>query len=331
MMTLSGLTSPFRIKRRTAGRKACIPGACALLLASLPLTGAHAQQDAPPLDVRQVLHELDQAEAKQADASRSKRQKLLATLQGGLANGSAGSKLYEDATRAVNFAGKNQESSEFAEWKKNNAALLRSEPMQSAIRLHLHYLFLGLQQAAGGETASKTPAQFLQYAQELSTFLTSKNSASLPKEADNLLRRPVREGVFSRWLDLSDMLPNDKQWTPIAGNFDAILETNVRTPLRDSKDPQIIAAWNVQLENLGKQTQASALNIESDNLQKITRPRLIFGRANDKILLGQTNSGQKDILQIIREYPQHPDWIKWVTTLREQLGGGKTAPDVAGS
>lgn len=293
----------------------------AALLAALSLTAGRAQQDAPPLDTQQVLHELDQAEAKQADVARTRRQKLQAAIQGGLANGSAGVKLYEDAVRAVSFAGKSQESSEFSNWKKNNAALLRSEQMQSAIRLHLSYLLLGLQQMANDESAAKSPAQYLQYAQNLSTFLTAKTSAELPKEARSLLNDPVRKGVFYSWLNLSDMLPGDKQWAPTAGGLNEILETNVRTPLRETKDPLILNAWNVQLENLGKQTESSALNIESDNLQKITRPRFIFGRANDKILLGQTNSGQKDILQIIREFPQHPDWAKWVTTLRAQLGG----------
>lgn len=292
---------------------------------ALTLSEIQAQQDASPLDTASVLYELDQAEAKQTGALQTRRQKLQGVLQGGLANGSAAAKLYEDATRELSFIGKSSSAAEFSEWRKNNAALLRSERMQSALRLHLRYLLLGLQQTSSEEAAAKMPALYLQYARELSAFLTTKTSEQVPKEAAELLnKKPARESLFARWLELPNMLPHDKQWEPFAGNLNNILETNVRAPLRSEKDPQILAAWDLQMDTLGKLTQLSNLTSESENLQKNIRPQLLFARANDKILVGQVNSGQKDMLQIIRDYPQHPNWANWVTTLRNYLKGPST-------
>lgn len=300
------------------------PARLIVCVCTLALAGVHAQQDSSPLDPAAVLHELDQAQAKQANAQQTRRQKLQGTLQSGLTSNSAAAKLYEDATKDLFFAGKSSSASEFSEWKKNNAALLRSERMQSALRLHLRYLLLGLQQTSGEENAEKMPANYLQYARELAAFLTTKTTDPVPKEAEDLLQKPAREGLFSRWLLLADLLPNDKQWEPAAGKLNSILESNIRAPLRDKKDPQILVAWDIQMDTLGKQTQLSTLSSETEKLQKIIRPLFLFARANDKILVGQVNSGQKDMLQIIREFPQHTNWDEWVAALRSQLSTEKS-------
>lgn len=299
---------------------------CAAIFFAAPFVNyALAQQDAPPLDAMQVLGELDQAEARQAASARARRMKLQGTLQQGAAGGSAAANLYEDAIRATRFAGKDKQAAEFAEWKKANGDLLRSPRMQDAIRLHLRHLALGLQQSSG-ETAAQMPALFLQHARDLAEYLTDKPTTPDPREASDLLQRPAREGIVVRWLAMGDLLPKDEEWEAAAGNVDGILEKNVRAPWRKEKDPKIMAAWDLQIGLLDKRAQSAALTIESDNLQKIARPRLVFARANDKILLGQTNSGQKDILLIIREYPQHPDWPQWVARLRTLLGGAGNEP-----
>ncbi len=289
-------------------------------------TAAPAQQDAPPLDAQQVLQELEQAETRQAEATRARRQKLQSTLQEGLAGGPAAAKLYEDAVRSTRFEGKDAQASEFAAWKKGSAEMLRSNAMQDAIRLHLRHLLLGLQQSGGNIAAPQMAANWQQYARELSAFLTDKPGTPPPREAMELLQRPVREGVFARWLALPDLLPRDGEWEGSAGNIDGILETNVRGPMRKEKDPRLLSTWDLQLDVLAKRAQSAALTMESENLEKITRPRLVYARAGDKILLGQTNAGQKDILLLVRQYPQHPDWAKWVAKLRELLGGAGNAP-----
>ncbi len=297
-----------------------------ILTAGTATFPAKAQQDAMPLDAKQVLYQLEQAETKQAEATRARRQKMQSMLQEGLAGGPAATKLYEEAVRGTRFEGRSQQATEFAEWKKTNSEMLRSNWMQGAILLHLRYLLLGLQQTGGKIAAPQMAANSQQYARDLAAFLTDKPDAPPSREGLDLLQRPARDGVFVRWLSMSDLLPRDGEWEASAGNIDGILETNVRAPMRKEKDPRLLTTWELQLDLLLKRAQSATLTIESGNLEKITRPRLIYGRAGDKILLGQTNAGQKDILQIIREYPQHPDWPTWVAKLRELLGSTGTAP-----
>ncbi len=285
-----------------------------------------AQQDMPPLDAAQVLRELEAAEKKQADSSRQRRQQIRATLQQGLASDAAASKLYEDAVRGTRFEGKDSQAAEFAEWRKTNAELLRSDRLQKAIQLHLRYLLLGMQRTSDGETAAAMAAPSLQYARDLAAFQADKSPAPLPREGAELLQRPAREGIFARWLSLSSDLPGDKEWESAAGNLDGILEKNIRAPWRAQKDARLLAAWDMQMDALSKRALGAELDIEADNIARTAKPRLVFNRASDKALLGQPNAAQKDILLLIREYPAHPDWPSWVARLREMLGGTPPAP-----
>lgn len=293
-----------------------------MMAAALPV---RAQQDIPPLDGAQVLRELEAAEKKQAEAVRQRQQQIRATLQQGLTSDAAAAKLYEDAVRGTRFEGKDSQAAEFAEWKKTNSELLRSDRLRRAIQLHLRYLLLGMQRASDGETAAAMAAPSFQYARDLAAFQGDKSAAPLPREGAELLQRPAREGIFARWLSLSPDLPGDKEWESTAGHLDGILEKNVRVPWRAQKDARLLTAWDLQMDALSKRALGAELNIEADNIGKTAKPRLVFNRASDKALLGQPNAAQKDILQLIREYPAHPDWPSWVARLREMLGGTQPA------
>lgn len=287
---------------------------------------AEAQQDSQPLDAAQVLRELEAAEKRQGEASRQRRQQVRAVLQQGLAGDAAAAKLYEDAVRETRFAGKDAQAAEFAEWKKNNAELLRSDKLQRAIQLHLRYLLLGVQRTTDREASAPMAAPSMQYAKDLAAFLAEKSPQPLAREGADLLQRSARDGIFSRWLAMQDLLPDDREWEPAAGNIDGILEKNVRTPWRKEKDARVLGAWDLQIDVLSRRASVADLNIEADAIEKTAKPRLVFKKADDKVLLGQPNSAQKDMLQLIRQYPAHPDWPSWVARLRELIGGASAPP-----
>lgn len=297
-----------------------------LIAAAATMLPARAQQDSQPLDAPQVLRELETAERRRGEASRQRRQQIRSALQQGLAGDAAAANLYEDAVRQTRFAGKDAQAAEFAEWKRNNAELLRSDRLQRAIQLHLHYLMLGMQRTTEKETSASMAAPAMQYAKDLASFLAEKSPQPLPREGAELLQRPARDGIFSRWLAMQDLLPDDKQWEPAAGNIDGILEKNVRVPWRKEKDPRLLAAWDLQIDVLSRRAFAADLNIEADEIGKTAKPRLVFKKADDKVLLGQPNAAQKDMLELIRQYPAHPDWSAWVARLRELLGGAAAPP-----
>lgn len=195
--------------------------------------------------------------------------------------------------------------------------------MRQAIQLHVRYLLLSLQHAEE-PSADLTPA-VLQYAAGLAEADAKTPRSRLPREAGDLLNKPVSEGVFAKWLILDERLPDPKLWEPSAGNLAGILEKNVRAPLRGKDDTRVLQAWDLQINALNASAQAAANPTEAGRLKNIALPAAIFGRATDRAVLGQPNRAATEILQLIRTQPAHPDWPSWTAKLRDQLNAG-TSP-----
>ena len=275
--------------------------------------------DASPLDRGQVLRELDslaEVREQQAKASLSARREALAAAAEG---GSKAAVAYEKAVAALHTGS----NADFADWSRDKADLLRSEAMQKAIALHARYLLLGLdmRQAAASpaSSAEAAPSRFIAYAKELGAFQDEqKGFAATPKEAKELLDKPVREEVFFRWLGLGDYLPEKDRWEEKAGNLEGILEKNVRAPLRAAKSSKVLAAWDTQIEWLqaraSRTSEAEALRTKQTDI-----PRAIYGRALDKRQLGMRNAFLRDALSLAKQHPGHPDWDEWVRSIRSEL------------
>jgi hypothetical protein len=263
---------------------------------------------------------LDQLEAKQNDLREATRARLVDALRSGLASNPAGAKLYEQAIEATRFEGMKGEASAFQNWKKANADLLRSPEMQGAIRLHLQYLLLGLQRGSAKESPAFAVDSW-NYARELAAFITPKGRPTLlPKEAAALLTQSCADGPFSKWLALTPWLPKGKTWEPAAGNLAGILEKNVRPVWRQDKAPSLLDTWDLQISLEASLLTEQRLEHGINEFNAITRPRLLFARAMDASLLATPNDkATRDALEIIRSYPQHPDFELWVAQLRKLL------------
>jgi hypothetical protein len=298
-----------------------------LLAVGLLAAASQAQtvQDANPLDAAQVLRELETSEKKQADLAKNRRQQLLAQIQRGLGPGTAASRLYEEAVRATQFAGKGNEAQQAADWGRKNDGLLRNQAMQNAIQFHLRYLILGLQRSA--EPDRDAAADSFAYASALAAAMADGSLKDAPKEANELLNKPAHEGVFARWLMIEDRLPKGKDWEQAAGNLGGILDKNVRAPWRAAKNPQLLRAWDIQIESLNASAKDAAGTAGAERITSLALPSAAFGRANDKALLGQPNRAAGEILQLVRAHPAHPEWPQWVARLRELVSPpGPAAP-----
>lgn len=229
------------------------------MVTSLLATTLHAQtvQDANPLDAAQILREIETFEKKQIDMAKVRKQQLLEQLRSGLETGTAAGRLYEEAVRATQFAGKDSEAQQSAEWSRKNDDLLRNPAMQNAIQFHLRYLMLGMQHAA--ETSPETAAASFAYAVDLAKAMADKSSKDAPREANDLLNKPLQEGVFTRWLMIEDRLPKRESWENAAGNLHGILEKNVRQAWREAKNPQLARTWDLQIELLNSNAKESEL------------------------------------------------------------------------
>ncbi len=301
-----------------------------LLAWATPILAVQAQSDAPPLNAPQVLQELAAAEKKQLEAAANDRNQRAAVLKEGAAGGPAASRLYEEAIKNTRFPGEGANAKALQDWNKKNGDLLRSPEMQKCVQLHLRYLLLGLQRSDERVDPATLAAPSLAYARDLAALLADDQFEALPKEAKELLRKPAAEGVFAAWLNLGEQLPKAGDWEPSAGDLGGILEKNVRTHWRKTKAPELIATWDLQLARHDEAVAAPGRSAaEIEKLKTIEGPRLIFARAGDQALLGQQNTAQRETLQLVRDYPLHPDWARWVARLRESLGADSAAPPPA--
>jgi hypothetical protein len=290
----------------------------ACLLASVLVADAQNLQDSQPPDAARLLRELEAAEKKHQSSESARRHDVAALLRQAFSSGSAAASAYEDAVKNTAFEGKASSSKAFADWKSKNADLLRSEAMQAAVAFHARYLLISLQSCDEGDR-EKAASAFFEYSRDYAGKFSEDGLLRLPEPADKLLRNPVAQGPFCRWLFLSDRLPEEDAWEPTAGHLDGILEKNVRGVWRTTADAKLLATWDLQISFLKSRAEASELDFELEKFENIDKPRLLFGRAKDRAWQGQPNQATKEVFELIKRYPHHPHWPEWAEWLRTNL------------
>jgi hypothetical protein len=282
--------------------------------------GAGASEDAPAPDPAAILQELEKLEEKRATSLAADHRKRLALLREAESGASAAAKLFEEALKAVEFSGRRGQP--FATWKNREGDFLRSPQFQKAVQLHAAYLAMMLRHNDPAEeiTEEKRAADSWAYARALSTTLLDKDlSPTLLPASREVLFSPVQSGVLARWLLVQEAPAADDQWEPRPGDLDGILEKNVRRTWRRSKDPRLLATWDLQIQT---EEQLSGLTKDPDetaSFNSLARPRLIYRRALDLVALDQPNRATQEILPLIRRHPEHPDAPEWIATLRNLL------------
>jgi hypothetical protein len=310
---------------------------CAMSLA-FASSFLHAQQDAPAVNADSILRDLDMIEQQQKQTIVSARQAAMNQLKAAAASGQAAVSLYTAAVEAVQFDGKANQSAAFSDWKSSKADLLRSHEMQAILQMHLRYLVLSLDRGAS-DKPELFVAPALAYANDLFNsdslfFKPDKRNDRNPSEHErqeqalnvqvntakkDLLDKSVADGIFSKWFRLSQWLPKGDDWELTPGDLSGILDKDVRTPMRAQKDARLIETWDMEMKLLADRATSGRLDFVAADFNTVTRPKMMFSRANDMIIVGQKNRGISDIYLIVKTYPQHPDFSKWVARLREVL------------
>jgi len=281
--------------------------AFALLAAAFPV---FAEQDAPPPNVDSLASELTSIETKQKQTKAAAKSTILGQIQAASANGQLASAFYAQAIEEVKFRGRKDKVTALIDWKKANGDLLRSKDLQSALLFHLRYLAMALQRKDIAKPETLLPAT-MAYINDL--------AKDYPEDTQNLLGQAIGQGVIAQWLKLNDWLPDSKVWEPQPGNIAGILEKNVRPILRDLKSPQLLQTWDLQLKLEAEGATKAHLEYQSDAFNTVARPRLIFQRSQDMIILGQPNRAVGEIIAIVKAYPEHPDFPTWTAKIRELI------------
>ncbi len=307
-----------------------------------------AQQDAPAVNVDAILRELDAMEQQQKQALRTAQLSALASLRAASQSGQASASLYMDAVEAVEYAGSFNKGASFSEWKSSNGDLFRSRDFQTIVQLHLKYLVLSLERANSDQPAAFI-APSLAYVDELLRLPIVTEPAGKPdrpgdrdkdkekekmaKELSNikksLLDKSIADGIFSKWLRLGPWLPKGDGWEMVAGNYSGILEKNIRKAMRDQKSPQLVGTWDMEMKVLADRATAGRLDYLAADFNSMVRPKMLFSRANDMVIVGMNNRAAGEIYALVKTYPQHPDFAKWVARLRELLKPSAASSDSA--
>jgi len=313
-----------------------------LLVATLS-RAVSAPQDAAAVNADAILRDLDQIEQQQKQAIRSARITAISQIKAAASNGTAAANLYEKAIEATQFDGIRNKGSSFTDWKSSHADMLRNKEMQTMLLLHLKYLVLSMERKGSDKPELFAPPA-LSYAVEVAAFdpvllkqaeaikenTGQKEDIAMMKEVqkmkDELLTKSLAESVFVKWLRLGSWLPKADDWELAPGNISGILEKDVRPFLRQAKNPQLIETWEFEMKVLADRITFGRLEHQAEEFNTVTRPRLQFSRASDMVEIGQKNRAATEIYTMIKTYPQHPDFGKWVQSLREMLKPAEPAP-----
>ena len=308
---------------------------------------ACAQQDTTPVNADAILRDLDQMEQQQKKLVQAARITAISQLKAAASNGAAATDLYEKAIEDTQFDGVRNKGGSFAEWKSSKAEILRTKELQAALLMHLRYLVLSLERKASDKPELFAPPA-LDYAVELSAldplFLEQQEfirgqkdkkpedvavQTEAAKLKDELLNKSLAESLFVKWLRLGSWLPAGDKWELTPGNIPGILEKDVRPFLRQAKNPQLVETWEFEMKVLADRITFGRLEHQAAEFNTVTRPRLQFSRANDMAEIGQRNRAATEIYTMVKTYPQHPDFSKWVQRLRELLKPAEPAPSAS--
>jgi hypothetical protein len=321
------------------------PPAILLLLIACTLAplAAHAQkEDAPPLDMAQVLAALRDIKEAQAKQIRAAKLRALQDVQAAAASGQAAAAAWEEAVRQVQFQGGSREGTQFRDWKLREGDGLNDKIGQNAARLFFVWLGMTLQRSTGLTNKDLLP-QVIAHTKEVTASYQAvealeesikhdeelagtnknraerkENNARVKKMHDQILGRGLAGSVVVQALKLNDWVKVEN-WEETPGNSEGMFQQIILPELRLAKDPRVIEYWEVKLRRETEAVSKTKLSFEIDRFNQIRRPDLLWSRAEDLALLGQPNRAATEMLTLIKNYPVHPNAPQWVTRLEALL------------
>ncbi|MEO8204773.1 MAG: hypothetical protein ABI615_01240 [Chthoniobacterales bacterium] len=292
----------------------------------VPLSG-FAQQGVTQEDMylQEILKRLENIRNRQSSVKIAEIRAALQKLEP-IANSSGGAvNFYEDAVKATRYDGKQNGSQNFEEWRKKEVQNNRAITTQTALQLHLRYLILSLKWSGTENKAVLMP--------ELKAYLRSLEEAEktfrrpppLTDDGKKFLTDSIANSMFVAWLKLGPLLPEAATWESIPSNIGGILEKSIRPELRKEKKQELIETWNEQIQLEADRVTNLQLKMEIDKFNTVKRPQLLWDRAQDLLVLGNTKQGYSEMIQVIESNPTHADQEKWITKLETLISKEKAA------
>src|SRR5207248_4305904 len=103
------------------------------------------------------------------------------------------------------------------------------------------------------------------------------------------------------------------------GAINGIYDKTILPEMRLRKDPRLINYWDERIAQEAGAASRSGLTFNADKFNGIQRPRLLWKRAQDMIVIGQKNRAIAEMFALIKGNPSHPDVAEWASQLEKTL------------
>jgi hypothetical protein len=330
------------------------PSVIPLILVAM-ITPAFAQlNDAPPVDMKQVLQGLKQFKETNETGLRTRRNTAYQQIVAAAASNEKAAAYWTSAVMAVQFAGVDHESTAAREWLKGEGEGLKTKEGANAARLHLVWLGLTLQHSSGAETSKLLP-NIIDFTKQLEAdeAATGRLAEQIDKAKagaakrpgvnkalaedthakkmhDTILKTAVASSPVAQSLQIADILGDAGKrkkkgddgaaaWESVPGNVNGIYQAIILPEFRESKDPRLMDYWDMMLRKNQESLYAGMPAFDERQKTQIERPKIMWDRTQDMLIIGLRNRAITEMFNLIKAYPQHPDAAGWISKLEAIL------------
>ena len=325
------------------------PSVIPLIVAALSVPAFAQLNDAPPVDLKQVLQGLRQFKEQNETGLKTRRNAAYQQITAAASSLDKAAAYWTDAVLAVQFAGVDHQTAAVRDWKQNEGEGLKAKEGANAARLHLVWLGLTIQHSAGAETKQLLPS-VIDFTKQLEAddaaiahvaeLIDKAKAAKRPgpnkalsgethakKIHDSILKMSVTSSPVAKRLQIADLLGDvakkkkrgedaaPASWETVPGNVNGIYNAIILPEFRATKDPRLLEYWDMMIRKEQEGIYAGMPDFEERQWSQVKRPAMLWSRAQDLLLIGQRNRAVTEMYNLIKAFPQHPDSAGWIAQL----------------
>ena len=338
------------------------PSVIPLIVAALSVPAFAQPNDAPPVDMKQLLQGLRQFKEQNETSLKTRRTAAYQQITAAASSLDKAAAYWTDAVLAVQFAGVDHQTAAVRDWKQGEGEGLKAKEGANAARLHLVWLGLTMQHSAGAETKQLLPS-VIDFTRQLEAddaaishvveLIDKAKAAKRPgvnkalseethakKIHDSILKMSVTNSPVAKRLQIADLLGDvakkrkrgedaaPASWETVPGNVNGIYNAIILPEFRATKDPRLLEYWDLMIKKEQENIYAGMPDFEERQWSQIKRPAMLWSRAQDLLLIGQRNRAVTEMYNLIKAFPQHPEAAAWISQLEQSLAPAAPAASI---
>ena len=338
------------------------PSVIPLIVAALSVPAFAQPNDAPPVDMKQLLQGLRQFKEQNETSLKTRRTAAYQQITAAASSLDKAAAYWTDAVLAVQFAGVDHQTAAVRDWKQGEGEGLKAKEGANAARLHLVWLGLTMQHSAGAETKQLLPS-VIDFTRQLEAddaaishvveLIDKAKAAKRPgtnkalseethakKIHDSILKMSVTNSPVAKRLQIADLLGDvakkkkrgedaaPASWETVPGNVNGIYNAIILPEFRATKDPRLLEYWDLMIKKEQENIYAGMPDFEERQWSQVKRPAMLWSRAQDLLLIGQRNRALTEMYNLIKAFPQHPEAAAWISQLEQSLAPAAPAASI---